>query len=340
MVLVAAAVAAVVVPRLGSDEPSPGDRIAPPTPLDSYRVLYRVTELNRSHEDEVVVRRPYESRRLSRRDGAVVSGVLANGDGLWHWSAAPDNGWQLVDPTRRRAEADADPLGSLPFLLDNGLARADGAGEVAGHPCTVFRTREPVGSRVEGLPSDADYNEVCVHATGVLLRDRWVVGGRTLRERVATAFEPAPRLGDGEFAAVPLVAKSAGPVSGIEAVPVGEQVLGTMAVAFDLPATIRADGNVGWITREPGGAVVGGSLRRFYRRDAEVAVVEEVDTANSPVPAGPRLRTDLGDGYLESNLHHLTLRLPLGETTVVVTTRTVAMMEDLVDAMRRQAPRR
>lgn len=337
--LLAAAVA-VVGPRVGGDESSPGDGVPAPRPLHSYRVVYQVTQLDRSHEEEVLVRRPYESRRLSRRDGVIVSGVLANPQGLWHWSAAPDNGWLLIDPTRRRAEADADPLGSLPYLLDQGLARPGGTGEAGGHPCTRFRTREPVGNRAVGQPSARDYTEVCVHRTGVLLRERWVVRGRTLRDRVATAFETAPPLDDGDFAATPGVDRPDGALADIQPVPVGEDVLRSLAVTFELPPSISADGVVGWIRTQPGGGVVGGSLRRFYRRGAEVADVEEVDTNQSPVPEGERVDTDLGDAYLESNLHHLTLRLPLDGVTVVVTTRTVAMMEDLVAAMRRQPPGR
>jgi len=314
-----------------------GDPLPSVVPANSYRITYRIRELDRTREERIVVRRPYESRRTAVREGHTVSGTLTNRDGLWQWVDGADGGWQLVDPGRRRAEADARLLASLPLLVEAGLATVEGTDRVRGRQCVVVRTAEPIGNPATAVPRVDDYDEFCVDRTGVMLRERWVIDGRTVRlqEAIKLMFDP-PIEDHREFEAVPAAPMAPLPV-GKQLVQVTADILGRLDVGFDLPDDITADGAEGWLQRDPRGGVVGGSVRRFYRRGDDLAEVEEQESGAVSRPRDLRFPTALGDGFLESDLQQLTLHVPIaGGVTVVVRATSVELLTDLAQAMRRQ----
>ncbi|HEX9889406.1 MAG TPA: hypothetical protein VGA69_07995 [Nitriliruptorales bacterium] len=329
--LVAAALAATAC-RSGGSTPA-----SPTTTVGSFRVVYEVQELDRTREEHIVVRRPYESRRTSGRDGATASGWLANDAGLWRWVEQPEPGWQLVDPGRRRAEADARPLGTLGPLVGEGLAELVGTARVLDRECQLVLTREPIGSPATAPPTELDHVELCVDEADVVLRETWVIDGRTVRERRAVDLQLDPALGDREFEAVP--AAPGPPPAGRQLVEVGEAVLATLAVVLDPPADVTADGVVAWVTLDPSGGVTGGSLRRLYRRGPDLVDVEEVETDRLTDRPGAAFMTPLGPGALASDLHHLTLRIPIeGGITVILRASDLDVLTELTRVMRRREP--
>ena len=221
----------------GEAKPTAGtNRVPTALPVGSYRVTYRIHELDRVREERVVVRRPCESRRTSMRDEVTVSGTLTNRQGLWHWALGPEGGWQLIDAGQRRAAADARPLEALPPLVEAGLVTIEGSASVAGGRCQVVRIREPIGSPATKAPTERDYVELCLDRSGVMLRERWVIDGRTVRHQEATELSLDPPLDGHDFEAVPTAATKAPSLTGKQLVEATDTVLDSL----DGPCGLRS----------------------------------------------------------------------------------------------------
>ncbi len=184
-----------------------GPPLPRPAPLTTYRVRYAITLPGAGREvQEVAVYRPFLSRSTTTRDGAMTRGTISNGDGVWSYSVPADRsvapGWLLVDGGARLAADDAQLLDVFGVAIERGLATYDGTDTVANRRCWKVRTRDPVGATLRA-PTARDYTDFCVDATGVVLRERWVLKGRVVRTRVATRFEANPRPDDAGFVAEP-----------------------------------------------------------------------------------------------------------------------------------------
>jgi len=141
----------------------------------------------------------------------------------------------------------------------------------------------------------------------------------------------APRPG------VPTATRNAPPLAGEQLVEITDTILDSLDVGFDLPPDINADGAEGWLTRDPQDGVTGGSVRRFFRRGENLAEVEERETAAVSTRRDLRYPTPLGEGFLESDLHHVTLRVPIRQgVTVIVQASNMELLHDLARRMRHQ----
>lgn len=304
----------------------------------AYRVTYAVSELGLDRDELVVVRRPYESRRTSVRNGAVFNGLLTNDDGLWEWVSGDEPHWRLVDPGRRWAEADARPAGSLAWLLEQGSARRNGTDEVLGRHCEVVRVRDPIGIRVTTPPTDTDHVDLCLDEAGIVLAETWVADGEVVRARRATSVEIDTELDDDEFVATPADGDATmRATGGRELIDVTTETLDSLAVAFDPPSDLHPDRAVAWLHRDNLGGIADASLVRFFRRGADLVEVEERDSSQVSEAEGMTFDTPLGAGSLTTNLRRLSLYVPLADgVTVLVHAPTVDLLEALVGSMRRQ----
>ncbi|HVF76533.1 MAG TPA: hypothetical protein VM938_15965 [Acidimicrobiales bacterium] len=324
----AALVGAVLVPRLAA-----ADRDAA-VPDAGYRIVRAVEEGEVRSTEEVVVRAPFHSKRVVSRDGAVVDGTLANDAGLWRWVG---DGWLLVDEGSRRADG-ASLHGILPFLTANGLAEARGSDEVAGRQCDVVRTREPVGIVASQPPTDADHAELCIAPEGVVLRERWLVGGRLLRSTTAVRFDVAPADSASAFEAAPVAAEAEGapaPPSLRRGVKLPDSANLVFATSYDVPADVERLPNATWATFDEAGRFLEGTVERRFRRGGELVDIEELEPDRLPTRAGIETTTAVGIGSLSTDLRTLTLTVPVNDhVTVVIRASSARLIEEFARAIR------
>ena len=183
-----------------------------------YHVTYRVEDVPSGDEstEELWVRRPFDGR-VERLQGATVVTTTISTLGVFA-SRSPASA-PLVVPVRPSAAVGDLRLDvSLPDLVRARAGTVVGRGRVLGRQCTVVRFGEPIGTAALPPPTARSYADTCVDRHGIVLSEEWVEGGRTLRRRVAVAydevlpddstlFEPGPLnppAGQGGGAFVPL----------------------------------------------------------------------------------------------------------------------------------------
>ncbi len=169
---------------------------------ERYRVTYRLElyqeDAVRETTDTLEVRRPFESRLVSRVGTRVLTsrasrlGVLAFGsaDGPISIASAPTLG---------SADLRFDLALGEAVRLD--LVELREQRQILGRRCQVVRfgstvssgELRPVGSR------DEEHADVCVDAKGLLLEEVWIKDGRPLQRRIATAVAVDPLLADDRF---------------------------------------------------------------------------------------------------------------------------------------------
>ena len=148
--------------------------------------------------DRVEVRRPFDSRIESFRDGRLIS-VRASrfGNLVISTGAGPRS---LVTPPSpatgdlRLADVLADAVADGHLLLRERR-------RVLGEVCQVYRSGTsisagalvPVGSKVD------EYADFCVDAAGLVLEEVWMKDGRPLQRRIATSRRLGVTLADDRF---------------------------------------------------------------------------------------------------------------------------------------------
>lgn len=184
--VVAAAAGAVWVATLGPDG---RERSAPSAgttdPPISYAITYRVTHDDGTEVAErIEVARPFRSA-VGAGDAERVSdlGLLATVGG--------DGQWVRIEVPLAIASGDLRPDAVLAAAVDAGHVEVRDEHRVAGVRCREHRFGGPVSSGVltpvGAVPGE--HADVCLDQRGLVLRERWVAGGRTLRERTATTVE-------------------------------------------------------------------------------------------------------------------------------------------------------
>lgn len=291
------------------------DRAAPR--LVAYEVVYEVTELERRREETIIVRPPYESLRTSDRDG-VRTATLVNREGLWQLSPPPSSAWRLLDAGRRRAEGDVRVLGGLRLLEEIGLAERLLDRRVLGRSCAAYRVAEPIGNIATKPPTDDEHVELCVDETGVMLDERWVLNGEVIREQRAIKLDTSPRLASDVFDAEPAAEPTEAVAPTRRELPLTDEIRGGLAVSFDLPTSIDDDGGTAMLDLDPIGQPIGGTVHRFLRRGTDVVDVEEVESASVDRSRGIRHNVLLGEGFVETDVRTVTLRIALHNGVAVV----------------------
>lgn len=246
---------------------------------DSYRITYELVENGLPRTETITVVRPYESLVRSERDGQLISGTATSRERLWTYLADRD-GWLVVQPELHRAAYDHRPLRAMAMAMSLGLAEERPGRQVAGVPCRVFATGQPIGSSGMVAPDPAEETELCIDDRGLVLHERWTIGTSVVVERTATAvevgidadpalFEPTPVVEDAEvFEAI---------LSTI-AVPADEETLARLQTDIVPPPSFALDGAV----LRSGDPQQGGSateIVRFWSDGVNLIEVAEVSSA-------------------------------------------------------------
>lgn len=275
-------------------EPLP---IAPPT---AYRISYDVVENGMPRVEEWTVRRPYEAVQLATRDGAVVGGSSTSRD-VHQVFLSGDRGWLPVQPELHRPEHDLRAGEVVALLVDLGLAQPRDDGEHAGRRCLVYRTGQPATAQEVTAPSDSEHTDLCIDAAGLVLHERWVVGGAVVVERTATSVELEPEVDPAAFEPGPVAedGDGLGRAFASIAVPADEETLARLRTEVPAPPGYTADGAVFRAVgsgNTPGNAA---EIVRFYSSGPSLLEVSEV-RFDGPAPiASPNALRVIVEGWEE-----------------------------------------
>jgi len=216
--------------------------VAAPT---AYRITYEVVENGLPRVEEWTVRRPYESLVLSTRDGQVLTGTSTSREVL-QTLLSDDRGWLPVQPELHRAAYDQHPAAAVAAMEVLGLVERGGQGQYLGRPCTVWRTGQPLSAGAPTPPSEEESTEFCLDDAGLVLHERWQIGGSVVVERTVTALELEPEVDPATFQPGPVAddADSLGAAFTTIAVEADEETLGRLRTDVPLPAGYVDDGAV------------------------------------------------------------------------------------------------
>lgn len=247
----------------------------------AYRITYDVVENGLPRVEEWTVRRPYEALVLSRRDGEVLSGSATSRSLLQTYLSDRD-GWLPLQPELHRAALDQQPAAGVAAMEALGLVQRRGTEEHLGRPCTVYRTGQPPSAGAPTAPSDSEHTDLCLDDAGLVLHERWEIGGVVVVERTATALELEPTIDPATFEPGPPVEDAGGiaQLFATIAVQADEETLARLETVVPVPegyvedgAVFRASGSGG-----TGGASGPGSTEivRFYSSGPSLLEVAEV----------------------------------------------------------------
>ncbi len=292
---------------------------------DRYRIAYDVMENGLARTEMLAVDRPFESLTTSTRDGAIISGTATSRDRLWNY-LVDRAGWLVIQPELHRAAFDLRPLAAMATMVSLGFAEQTGTDEYLGRPCRRFLTGQPITNTGATRASAAESNEVCIDDEGLVLHEKWQIGGSTVIERTVTAvdtdadnelafdagmFDPTPAITDApEFEAI---------LSTI-AVPADEETLATLATDIVPPDGFELAGTV----LRSGGPDTGGSAAtevvRFYSNGTDLIEVAEFSVASgADLDGGGALPVDI-DGpetWFLADFRASAVRTRLSDTTFV-----------------------
>ncbi len=143
----------------------------------AYAVRYQVETPDSTSTEELVVRRPFDSRLLTSTSAGDSERVSRLGL-LGTRSIGAD--WILIDVPPAPASADTRLDALAPALVAAGVVEEIGTDDVGGRDCVVYRSIDP---------RDGIVTERCVDADGIVLRDRWIDrDGTEVRRATATAI--------------------------------------------------------------------------------------------------------------------------------------------------------
>ena len=300
-----------------------GPTVQPPT---AYRLTYDVVENGLPRVEEWTVRRPYESLVLSTRDGVVLSGTSTSRARLQTFLSDRD-GWLPIQPELHRAAFDQHPAGAVAAMQALGLVEVRGQEEYLGRTCTVYRTGQPPSAGEPTAPSDAEFTDVCVDDAGLVLHERWDIGGSTVIERTAASLELEPAIDDATFEPGPTVedADALSAAFATIAVEADEETLARLETEVPVPAGYSPDGAVFRAadggSGTPGGPAASAEIVRFYSNGPALLEVAEVSTdgeASLASSAGVRVAVEGWDEvWFEPGFRNSVLRARLSESTYV-----------------------
>lgn len=202
LALVVALVAAVTTSRSGEPGDVPSLDLAPRPGPTAFRIVYRVEVLQEPPSttlEERLVRRPFDGMLLGSRtrvvdvDDPETSGTASRGSQILSIS----NGHAV--PVQGRIPTLAIGDQALGGLVEDAvrLGRATATGDedrLLGRSCRVFGVKEP-GARSLDAPTSDSSATVCIDDDGLVLQERWKLGGQLVFERTAIAIDERPDLG-------------------------------------------------------------------------------------------------------------------------------------------------
>lgn len=255
------------------------------TPPDSYRVVYDVVENGLERTETITVRRPFESLVLSTRGDDVLTGTATSRRHLWNYLDERDS-WLVIQPELHRAAFDHRPLAAMATMIALGLAEEGGTGSYLGRDCRIFHTGGPLSDPGATAPSESQSTEVCIDGNGLVLHERWEIGGQVVSERTATEIELDIDVADEVFDPTPVIddAEEFQAILTSIAVPADDETLAQLETdivppdGFELAGAVLRSGSPG-----SGGSSVT-EIVRFYTDGTDLIEVAEVSS-----PAGAEL---------------------------------------------------
>lgn len=185
----------------GSLGPVHGGGIPTPRDVQSYRIVYRMTEPATPVQiDQREVDRPFLGRGETRGpNGHLFTAVVTNNEAAYLYISTPKPHWAELEGGTNRATGDEQAVPALQAAAAHGLARVLGTRQVLRRACTVVRTGEPLGSPITS-PTASTYADECLdRATGLILDEIWVLDAKFVRERRAVQLDLDPRLPKSTF---------------------------------------------------------------------------------------------------------------------------------------------
>lgn len=178
-----------------------------PLPITDEPTTYAITyELERytpdtiqRSTDRIEVRRPFDSRIESFRDGRLISTRTSRfGSLVISTGAGPRS---LVTPPAP-ASGDLRLADVLRDAVADGHLLVRERRRVLGQTCQVYRSGTSVsaGALVPAGSKGDEYADFCVDATGLVLEEVWMKDGRPLQRRIATSRHLEVALTDDRFA--------------------------------------------------------------------------------------------------------------------------------------------
>lgn len=273
------------------DIPTTTTTLPPPVPLGplltpapsvdapvAYRLTYDIVENGLPRVEEWMVDRPYESLVVSTRDGVLLSGTSTSRARLQTFLSRED-GWLPIQPQLHRAAFDQRPAAALAAMEVLGLVERRGEDEHLGRSCTVYRTGQPPSAGAPTAPTEGEFTDVCIDAAGIVLHERWEIGGTTVVEKTATALELGAEIDPAVFEPGPVVedAEALSAAFATIAVEADEETLDRLETEVPLPPGYVDDGAV-FRAADGGGRSGAGSAEivRFYSSGPDLLEVAEV----------------------------------------------------------------
>lgn len=256
-------------------------------PPRSYRITYAVVENGLPRTETLIVARPFESLLLSTRNDDLVSGTATSRDRLWTYLDDRD-GWLVIQPELHRAAFDQRPLAAMAMMMALGLAEEREPSSVLDRPCRVFLTGQPLTDPGATPPSEGQTTEACIDANGLVLHERWEIGGELVSERTATAIELGVDVAPESFDPTPVVddAPEFEALLSTIAVPADEETLARLQTDITPPDGFALEGTV-LRPRSPDRAGSGAAeIVRFYSDGVDLIEVAEVVAQGGADPGG------------------------------------------------------
>jgi hypothetical protein len=312
----------------------------------AYRITYEVVENGLPRTEEWTVRRPYESLVISTRDGAVLTGTSTSRATLQTFLSNA-GGWLPIQPELHRAAFDQHPAGAVAAMEVLGLVERVGEDEHLGRACSAFRTGQPLSTGDPTPPSEDEHTDFCIDEAGLVLHERWLIGGSVVVERTAVDLDLAPDLDDATFEPGPVAddAEELARAFQTIAVPADAETLERLRTDLPVPEGYQDDGAV---FRAAGGGLSSGGppgsaeIVRFYSSGPALLEVAEV-YVDGPAPiesaAGAPVAVEGWDSvWFEPGFRTSSLRVQLGEGYYVeLRHHDVAFLFDVLATMARRS---
>lgn len=315
-------------------------------PLSAYRMTYEVVENGLPRVEEWTVRRPYESLVLSTRDGVLLSGTSTSRARLQNFLSNED-GWLPIQPELHRAAFDQHAAAAVGAMEVLGLVERRGEEEHLGRACTVWRTGQAPSAGAPTRPTDDAHTDVCIDGAGLVLHERWEIGGNVVLERTATALELEPAVDPAVFDPGPVVRDAEALTAAFStiAVPADEETLARLQTDVAVPDGYGYDGAVfrgagGGPGGGGGGSPASAETVRFYSRGADLLEVAEVFTGGgASLASGPAVRVAVegwDEVWFEPGFRMSMLRARLDDVTYVeVRHHDVSFLFEVLSSLRR-----
>lgn len=321
----------------------------PVSPPSAYRITYDVIENGLPRTERWTVRRPYESLVLSERDGTVLSGTSTSRARLQTYLSEQD-GWLPIQPELHRAAFDQRPAAALAAMQVLGLVEVRGQEEHLGRTCTVRRTGQPPSAGEPTPPSEDEFTDVCIDGAGLVLHERWEVGGSTVIERTAADLELEPAIDPAVFEPGPTAdaADALAAAFATVAVPADEETLDRLETEVPVPAGHTHDGTVfrgadGAASTAGGGAQSSAEIVRFYSSGPDLLEVAEVFSERSvSLVSAAAVRVDVegwDEAWFEPGFRVSALRARLHDSSYVeLRHHDVAFLFEVLASLQRVEP--